>query len=370
MLKKDAVYRRLRDDIANGLLSAGEVLPGEEKLALLHKVSRVTLRAALARLESEGFIDRVDSKGTFVSDKFRSKIYLVLTSGITHPASPLPFLLAGLENALREAGCSVDFCSTVFLDGQTPEAILEHFARFSGIFSLCSFWSGSEALLKALNSFSNPVVHLAASDTDLEQITNGALMYLDVRAAFRSALEYLRRLGHRRVAVCAAMSDVWNLRGYSEEEYKALLNEIGLDMSEELWHFFPLTPDNARRHLAELLRLPAPPTAIMCYSDYWAFGIASALRELGVPVPAKLSVMGFSAFPGGQFTSPPLSTVDFGLQERGESAVRLMLDSPAWFRPGQRVVKPFPAKLIIRQSTAAPGAPSRSVRHGEQPQYI
>ena len=257
-----------------------------------------------------------------------------------------------------------------FLSGQTPETILAHFARFSGIFSLGSFWSGKEPLLKALNSFPGPVVHLAPDDADLERITGGALIHLNVRSAFRSALEYLRRLGHRRVAVCAGASGDWNLRGYPKEEYKALLEEIGLDPSEQLWHFFKLTPENARRHLAELLRLPAPPTAIMCYSDYWAFGITSALCELGVPVPEKLSVMGFAAFPGGQFTSPPLSTVDFGLQERGRIAVRLMLDSPAWFRPGQRVVEPFPAKLIVRESTAAPGALSRSVRHGEQPQYV
>src|SRR3984893_373304 len=59
----------LRDGIATGRYRLGESLPGEEALAKMFQVSRVTIRRALADLDAAGLIERKHGLGTFVKKK-------------------------------------------------------------------------------------------------------------------------------------------------------------------------------------------------------------------------------------------------------------------------------------------------------------
>jgi GntR family transcriptional regulator len=59
----------LSDGIATGRYRLGESLPGEEALAKLFQVSRVTIRRALADLDAAGLIERKHGLGTFVKKK-------------------------------------------------------------------------------------------------------------------------------------------------------------------------------------------------------------------------------------------------------------------------------------------------------------
>jgi len=67
--KAQRVYLSLRDEIANGLYIAGGSLPGEQKLAQLFDVSRVTIRRALKALSSDGWVERRAGSGTIVCDR-------------------------------------------------------------------------------------------------------------------------------------------------------------------------------------------------------------------------------------------------------------------------------------------------------------
>ncbi len=62
------VFLVLQDEIAEGRYAPGEALPGEEDLAGLFKVSRVTIRAALETLNALGLIERRQGVGTFVRE--------------------------------------------------------------------------------------------------------------------------------------------------------------------------------------------------------------------------------------------------------------------------------------------------------------
>ncbi|WP_394820826.1 FadR/GntR family transcriptional regulator [Pendulispora albinea] len=63
----DAVADRLQDEILSGRLAAGSRLPSEREFALALGVNRLTLRAALARLEALGFIVTRHGAGTVVA---------------------------------------------------------------------------------------------------------------------------------------------------------------------------------------------------------------------------------------------------------------------------------------------------------------
>jgi GntR family transcriptional regulator len=62
----DTVYRRLGEAIRRGIYAPGTRLPGERDLAEQLGVSRVTLRVALERLETEQALSRSAQRGWFV----------------------------------------------------------------------------------------------------------------------------------------------------------------------------------------------------------------------------------------------------------------------------------------------------------------
>lgn len=65
------LYQQLKDDlrqkILTGDLKPDERIPSERELCLKHRVSRMTVRQALAELTSEGLLYRTHGKGTFVA---------------------------------------------------------------------------------------------------------------------------------------------------------------------------------------------------------------------------------------------------------------------------------------------------------------
>ena len=65
-MKKDRIFNELRQGILRGTFAVGEKLPTELELAAHYQVARGTVRNSLKRLEEEGFLERVKSKGTFI----------------------------------------------------------------------------------------------------------------------------------------------------------------------------------------------------------------------------------------------------------------------------------------------------------------
>jgi len=79
----------LRQDILNRRFRPGQKLPSEAQLQLSFGVSRITVRQALNELQSEGLIDTINGKGSFV----------------TQPANaPRLGMLAGFKESLRSSG--------------------------------------------------------------------------------------------------------------------------------------------------------------------------------------------------------------------------------------------------------------------------
>ncbi|MEI6276279.1 MAG: GntR family transcriptional regulator [Prolixibacteraceae bacterium] len=64
--RHSAVYEILRQHINDGVYSEGDLLPSENELCTIHKVTRPTIRKALDRLSNEGFIVRHQGKGSIV----------------------------------------------------------------------------------------------------------------------------------------------------------------------------------------------------------------------------------------------------------------------------------------------------------------
>ncbi len=74
-----------RERILDGRLRAGTRLPADGELATQYQISRDTVRQALALLVNEGLIERVQGRGTFVSQPASNDSPVTIAS-----VSPMP----------------------------------------------------------------------------------------------------------------------------------------------------------------------------------------------------------------------------------------------------------------------------------------
>jgi alanine racemase len=92
-------------------------------------------------------------------------------------------------------------------------------------------------------------------------------------------------------------------------------------------------------------------------SDVLALGALQAAVELGLAVPAELSLVGFDDSPAAALAAPPLTTVAQPHEEKGRVATEQLLEAieqraePR--EPPARII--LPTELIVRASTAPAG---------------
>lgn len=97
-------------------------------------------------------------------------------------------------------------------------------------------------------------------------------------------------------------------------------------------------------------------TAMAAINDMVAYGIIDGLHDMGIRVPEDISVCGFDNIFPSQFSGIQLTTVEHSIQERGQSAFRLMaehLSSPDIGRRGPIIRMEYESHLIVRHTTAA-----------------
>lgn len=71
---------KIKKDIRTGILKPGDKLPSEAQMQAEYGLSRVTVRNAMADLEGEGYIIKVQGKGSFVSESDMLRLPVGVTS--------------------------------------------------------------------------------------------------------------------------------------------------------------------------------------------------------------------------------------------------------------------------------------------------
>lgn len=83
-MKTEAPYREIYNDIAEAIekerLRPGEKLSGERAMARSYDTTRATVQYALKALEKDGYVCRVQGKGTFVAHAYHGKLDLGMLS--------------------------------------------------------------------------------------------------------------------------------------------------------------------------------------------------------------------------------------------------------------------------------------------------
>jgi LacI family transcriptional regulator len=169
------------------------------------------------------------------------------------------------------------------------------------------------------------------------------------------AVRHLLELGHRRIAIISGPEDVLCSRA-RVAGFRTAHDDAGLPIDPALVRYGKFSAGAGYEHGMELLTRADRPTAIFAGSDMQAVGVLRATRQLGLDVPADLSVIGYDNLPVAAWIGPALTTVNQPLRQMADTAARMLLDLAHGIDvPTSRV--DLVTELVVRESTAPPADP-------------
>jgi DNA-binding LacI/PurR family transcriptional regulator len=181
----------------------------------------------------------------------------------------------------------------------------------------------------------------------------------DHKPGIESLINYLIGVGHTNIGHVSGPSQFIHAR-QRETAWRQALKTAGLPPGPTLKGDF--TYEGGRRTADSLLSLPTRPTAVVCANDLTAIGLMARVEELGLSVPADLSVAGYDGIQLGSYIRPTLTTLKTAPRVIGAEAARLLLDQIDELDVAD--VQVPPAEMMLRESTgpAPSGKPNASSR--------
>jgi LacI family transcriptional regulator len=314
-----------------------------------YPVSAATRERVLKAARTLDYVPNALARGLL---KSRVPVVAVIVHDITDPY--FAEVVRGVEDAAAVAGFLVITCSSE----RDAERERSYVRLLRSIRAAAIVFAGSgldeptvteeiDRHLAAMRADGAAIVHLSPHALGAPDVG------VDNAAGIAAMVAALVALGHRRIAFLAGPRALYvartRLAGYRQG-----LEASGIVYDERLVVRTSFDADGGVLGVDTLLAAATPFSAVCCANDLLALGALGRLAELGIAVPATVSVAGFDDISTAALTAPSLSTVRLPLREMGrrgfEHATRVL----AGAEPVREVL---PIEVVLRDSTAAPARP-------------
>jgi DNA-binding LacI/PurR family transcriptional regulator len=178
-----------------------------------------------------------------------------------------------------------------------------------------------------------------------------AQIWSDDAGAVTEAVRYLVALGHRRIARVSGLPDLLHTRTRTNA-FADVCAALGLD--EAVTTPSDYTGEEGGRATRKLLGDADRPTAIIYDNDVMAVAGLAVAQEMGLRVPADLSIVAWDDSPLCRLVHPPLTALSRDISEYGAHAARQLLAAVDGRPVGN--IEAGAARLTPRGSTAPPAA--------------
>ncbi|MFJ6569045.1 LacI family DNA-binding transcriptional regulator [Streptomyces sp. NPDC091292] len=165
------------------------------------------------------------------------------------------------------------------------------------------------------------------------------------------AVDHLVALGHRSIAHVDGGKGV--IATDRRRGYRNAMRRHGLDAHIRILHG-DRTEAAGERAARRLLDEGELPTAVLAYNDRCALGILSTLGEAGVPVPGRVSLVGYDDDAMSRLTCFNLTTVSQSADDQARHAVTAAVERLEHGRTAPREVVLAP-RLVVRGTTTVVG---------------
>jgi LacI family transcriptional regulator len=166
----------------------------------------------------------------------------------------------------------------------------------------------------------------------------------------RIAVEHLVSRGHRNIAILATEPQAYPSILQRRRGYEQVIAEAGLTphyIDALYWQ-----PESAAVVAIAYLKAHPEVTAVFCANDLVAVALLQAVRQEGIEVPGRLSVMGYDDIDLAGFVHPALTTMAVDKVGMGRLAVTLLAHRLEFGKEcvTQTLVRPT---LVERETTRA-----------------
>lgn len=178
----------------------------------------------------------------------------------------------------------------------------------------------------------------------------------------RQAVDFLRQIGHRRIALLDSLSEHFHAGVERREAFLAAMEgaEPVTITSSALANPTTCDFEFSREATAQLLKRPQCPTALLAMSAEQGISAIYAAQEMGLAVPTDLSVVCFDDSLLCAYSNPALTVASVSYEKIGYAAAGLVHRRiEKWGRDESLVIK---GELVIRASTAPPPQSAAAAR--------
>ncbi len=331
--KKHQIYQWLKDAFNAGSIEPGDRIPSENELCARFGASRPSVRQATARLAHEGLVRIERGRGTFrlAPPAAGSRDVGILLPSLT--TYFYPEIISSAGGVLSAAGYQTLFdCSEG--DDALEIAALERYAERRPAGLIISPLQ-HEAIVREGRTF-ELLKDLQAAGCTIVLLDNTFArgdfhsIVIDDYGAGRRAEEYLSGQGYRAPAVAWAtnhrpfyerrrgFADASIARGtaLTEERELRLESEGGADCAECCGAF-----------IEALVEGQSEGAAVFCCSDKLAYLLKKEARKRAIPVPERLSLVGFDDSPIARLAEVSLTSFAYPARFVGQKAARIITET-------------------------------------------
>lgn len=181
------------------------------------------------------------------------------------------------------------------------------------------------------------------------QIDGASCVLMDTEHGPFQAIEHLAALGHEHVAYASGPRGSWaDVRRF--DTVARACERHGIRLTRLSHHAASIQGGRAAAAPAAASKA----TAVVAYNDLVALGLEAGMLELGRRCPTEVSIVGIDDIDLAGAVTPALTTVRMPIARSGELAVEMLLQAMSGVAIDDTVT--LPSQLIVRASTAVPGA--------------
>ena len=336
-MKKIPLYRQIQEDIKQqieyGSLKPGDRLPSEMDYSRKYFVSQITSKNALNGLVDEGYLIRIQGKGTFVAKnppKIGAAPCLDLsfqvsprgTIGLLIPAMTTKVsqkLLNYIEKFIAEENYQMLFHIT--RESITDEAISINTMRMSGVKGLLIFPAIDEMYNEAILRLTLEKFPLVLIDRTLKSIPVNSVTSDNISGVYH-ATEHLVNHNHRNISMISPKitNSAVEERLIGHEQY---LSEHNIPINKSNWCILDYDINEsayALDYIKQFYQKHSDITSAICINAEMAQITYYALTQIGKKIPDDFELISFD-----QPYTPGISYISQDEKQIAKKAVDLLL---------------------------------------------
>ncbi len=255
--------------------------------------------------------------------------------------------------AVREKGYTLLIADNEY-DSKLESSHLHQFHgnRVAGIILRAGYGSSNLEYLKTLKERGTALIEVDNFYPD----SPFSHVMLDNAGAVKMGVDYLKSLGHKRIASLGTFDEIL----WPDERCTAfpkVMAEVGLDLPETYKRIISPKAEDGYELTKTLMSLDNPPTALFAQTGHVATGALRALHEMNIKIPEDVSLLSFDNYPWTELVTPAISVISQPVKDMALAAVENLMQDIELIKDKKQppvVRQRFEAVLIKRESCAAP----------------